>query len=106
MKNLPCGQTQTFTVKLEPRGASLKMGNISVLMPIQVIHMGTHKYVHVQILSLFLCTFLILVDQHCDLIQGRILFGFTGHTWSNGPGADVCGGNCAGCYCFHRYTDI
>ncbi|XP_030281249.1 hydrocephalus-inducing protein homolog isoform X1 [Sparus aurata] len=38
VKNLPCGQTQTFTVKLEPRGASLKMGNISVLMPIQVTH--------------------------------------------------------------------
>ncbi|XP_045894223.1 hydrocephalus-inducing protein homolog [Micropterus dolomieu] len=36
VKNLPCGETQTFTVKFDPQGANLKMGGISVVMPIQV----------------------------------------------------------------------
>ncbi|XP_073328914.1 hydrocephalus-inducing protein homolog [Pagrus major] len=38
VKNLPCGETQTFTVNLEPQGANLKMGDTSVIMPIQVTH--------------------------------------------------------------------
>ncbi|CAG5958443.1 unnamed protein product [Menidia menidia] len=36
VKNLPCGETQTFAVKLDPRGAELKRGDTSVLFPIQV----------------------------------------------------------------------
>ncbi|KAM9351917.1 LOW QUALITY PROTEIN: hydrocephalus-inducing protein homolog [Symphorus nematophorus] len=36
VKNLPCGETQTFTVKFDPHGANLKMGDTSVVMPIQV----------------------------------------------------------------------
>ncbi|XP_049928998.1 hydrocephalus-inducing protein homolog isoform X2 [Epinephelus moara] len=36
VKNLPCGETQTFTVKFAPHGANLKMGDTSVVMPIQV----------------------------------------------------------------------
>ncbi|XP_029289106.1 hydrocephalus-inducing protein homolog [Cottoperca gobio] len=36
VKNLPCGKTQTFTVKFDPKGANLKMGEISVALPIQV----------------------------------------------------------------------
>lgn len=36
MKNLPCGETQTFTVKFDPHEASLKEGSISVVMPIEV----------------------------------------------------------------------
>uniref|UniRef100_UPI003AADF4DB hydrocephalus-inducing protein homolog n=1 Tax=Centroberyx gerrardi TaxID=166262 RepID=UPI003AADF4DB len=36
VKNLPCGETQTFTVKFDPRGANLQMGDISVVLPIQV----------------------------------------------------------------------
>ncbi|KAI3371721.1 hypothetical protein L3Q82_024292, partial [Scortum barcoo] len=34
--NLSCGETQTFTIKFDPQGANLKIGNISVVMPIQV----------------------------------------------------------------------
>ncbi|XP_027128846.1 hydrocephalus-inducing protein homolog isoform X3 [Larimichthys crocea] len=34
VKNLPCGETQTFTVKFDPQGAN--MGDISVVMTIQV----------------------------------------------------------------------
>ncbi|KAI3370851.1 hypothetical protein L3Q82_007368 [Scortum barcoo] len=36
VKNLPCGETQTFTIKFDLQGANLKMGDISVVMPIQV----------------------------------------------------------------------
>ncbi|KAM7413943.1 hypothetical protein PAMA_018980 [Pampus argenteus] len=36
VKNLPCGETQTFTVKFDSQGANLQMGAISVVMPIQV----------------------------------------------------------------------
>ncbi|XP_059190373.1 hydrocephalus-inducing protein homolog [Centropristis striata] len=36
VKNLPCGETQAFTVKFDPQGAKLKTGDISVVMPIQV----------------------------------------------------------------------
>ncbi|XP_042266839.1 hydrocephalus-inducing protein homolog isoform X2 [Thunnus maccoyii] len=36
VKNLPCGETQTFTVKFDSQGANLQMGGISVVMPIQV----------------------------------------------------------------------
>ncbi|XP_008288806.1 hydrocephalus-inducing protein homolog [Stegastes partitus] len=36
VKNLPCGETHTFTVKFDPQGANLKMGDTSVIMPIQV----------------------------------------------------------------------
>ncbi|XP_028440234.1 hydrocephalus-inducing protein homolog [Perca flavescens] len=36
VKNLPCGETHTFTVKFDPQGANLKTGDISVVMPIQV----------------------------------------------------------------------
>ncbi|XP_075998117.1 hydrocephalus-inducing protein homolog [Genypterus blacodes] len=36
VKNLPCGETETFTVKFDPQGANLQMGNIRVVMPIQV----------------------------------------------------------------------
>lgn len=36
VKNLPCGETQTFTVKFDTQGSSVKMGDISVVMPIQV----------------------------------------------------------------------
>lgn len=46
VKNLPCGETQTFTVKFDPQGANLKMGDTSVVMPIQV-HMETHRHVYV-----------------------------------------------------------
>ncbi|KAM8849594.1 hydrocephalus-inducing protein homolog isoform 2-T2 [Spinachia spinachia] len=37
VKNLPCGETQTFTVKFDPQTADLKMGDTSVVMPIQVV---------------------------------------------------------------------
>ncbi|XP_075998116.1 hydrocephalus-inducing protein homolog [Genypterus blacodes] len=36
VKNLPCGETETITVKFDPQGANLQMGNIRVVMPIQV----------------------------------------------------------------------
>ncbi|XP_035521672.1 hydrocephalus-inducing protein homolog [Morone saxatilis] len=36
VKNLPCGETQSFTVKYNPQGANLKKGGIGVVMPIQV----------------------------------------------------------------------
>ncbi|XP_076588631.1 hydrocephalus-inducing protein homolog [Chaetodon auriga] len=36
VKNLPCGGTRAFTVKFDPQGVNLKMGDISVIMPIQV----------------------------------------------------------------------
>ncbi|XP_031731518.1 hydrocephalus-inducing protein homolog isoform X1 [Anarrhichthys ocellatus] len=36
VKNLPCGETQTFTVKFAPQRANLKIGDTSVVMPIQV----------------------------------------------------------------------
>ncbi|XP_026166304.1 hydrocephalus-inducing protein-like isoform X3 [Mastacembelus armatus] len=36
VKNLPCGETQTFTLKFDPQGAKLHMKDISVIMPIQV----------------------------------------------------------------------
>ncbi|XP_032378415.1 hydrocephalus-inducing protein [Etheostoma spectabile] len=36
VKNLPCGETHTFTVKFDPQGANLKTRDISVVMPIQV----------------------------------------------------------------------
>uniref|UniRef100_A0A3P8U8F5 HYDIN axonemal central pair apparatus protein n=1 Tax=Amphiprion percula TaxID=161767 RepID=A0A3P8U8F5_AMPPE len=36
VKNLPCGETQTFTVKFDPQGANVKMGDMSVIMLIQV----------------------------------------------------------------------
>ncbi|XP_053175951.1 hydrocephalus-inducing protein homolog [Scomber japonicus] len=36
VKNLPCGETQTFTVKFDSQRANLQMGGISVVMPIQV----------------------------------------------------------------------
>ncbi|GAA6221266.1 hydrocephalus-inducing protein homolog [Lates japonicus] len=36
VKNMPCGETQTFTVKFDPQGAKLQMGDIRVVMPIQV----------------------------------------------------------------------
>lgn len=44
VKNLPCGETQTFTVKFVPQRANMKMGHISVVMPIQV-HMDAYKHV-------------------------------------------------------------
>ncbi|XP_071313817.1 hydrocephalus-inducing protein homolog isoform X2 [Trachinotus anak] len=37
VKNLPCGETQTFTVKFDPQEAKLKMGDICVVMPIKVV---------------------------------------------------------------------
>lgn len=37
VKNLPCGETQMFTVKFDTQGSSQKMGDISVVMPIQVL---------------------------------------------------------------------
>ncbi|XP_077955507.1 hydrocephalus-inducing protein homolog isoform X2 [Gasterosteus aculeatus] len=37
VKNLPCGETQTFTVKFDPQTADLKMGDTSVVMSIQVV---------------------------------------------------------------------
>lgn len=37
VKNLPCGETHTFTVKFDAQGSSMKKGDVSVLMPIQVI---------------------------------------------------------------------
>ncbi|XP_040894088.1 hydrocephalus-inducing protein homolog [Toxotes jaculatrix] len=36
VKNLPGGETQTFTVKFDPQGAKLQMGDTHVVMPIQV----------------------------------------------------------------------
>ena len=36
VKNLPCGETHAFTVKLDPGGANLKRGDISVVLPVQV----------------------------------------------------------------------
>ncbi|XP_034444093.1 hydrocephalus-inducing protein homolog [Hippoglossus hippoglossus] len=36
VKNLPCAETQTFTVKFDPRGAKQQLGHIRVVMPIQV----------------------------------------------------------------------
>ncbi|KAF7656194.1 hypothetical protein LDENG_00045050 [Lucifuga dentata] len=36
VKNLPCGETETFMVKFDPQGANLQKGDISVVMPIQV----------------------------------------------------------------------
>ncbi|XP_047451812.1 hydrocephalus-inducing protein homolog [Mugil cephalus] len=36
VKNLPCGETQPFTVRCDPQGPDLKMGDMSVVMPIQV----------------------------------------------------------------------
>nr|XP_029134421.1 hydrocephalus-inducing protein homolog [Labrus bergylta] len=36
VKNLPCRETNSFTVKFDPNGANLKMGDTSVVMPIQV----------------------------------------------------------------------
>ncbi|XP_070763174.1 hydrocephalus-inducing protein homolog [Enoplosus armatus] len=36
VKNLPCGEAQTFIVKFDPQGAHLKAGDIGVVMPIQV----------------------------------------------------------------------
>ncbi|XP_056138426.1 hydrocephalus-inducing protein homolog [Lampris incognitus] len=36
VKSLPCCETHTFTVKFDPQGANLPMGDISVVMPIQV----------------------------------------------------------------------
>ncbi|KAK2841889.1 hypothetical protein Q5P01_012089 [Channa striata] len=36
VKSLPCGETQTFTVKFDPQGAKEQRDAISVLMPIQV----------------------------------------------------------------------
>ncbi|XP_075327326.1 hydrocephalus-inducing protein homolog [Odontesthes bonariensis] len=36
VKNLPCGETQAFTVKVDPGGANLKSGDTSVVLPIQV----------------------------------------------------------------------
>ncbi|KAM7396206.1 hypothetical protein PAMP_019263 [Pampus punctatissimus] len=36
VKNLPCSETQTFTVKFDSQGANLQIGAISVVMPIQV----------------------------------------------------------------------
>lgn len=37
VKNLPSGETQTFTVKFDAQGSSVKMGDVSVVMPIQVV---------------------------------------------------------------------
>ncbi|KAG7229797.1 hypothetical protein INR49_012446 [Caranx melampygus] len=37
VKNLPCGETQTFTIKFDPQEAKLQMGVISVVMPIKVV---------------------------------------------------------------------
>lgn len=51
VNNLPCGKTQTFTVKFDPQGAKLKMGDISVVMPIQV-HMGTNMYTCTNIVTI------------------------------------------------------
>ncbi|CAH2323836.1 Hypothetical predicted protein [Pelobates cultripes] len=36
VKNLPCGQTEIFQVKFDPRGANLSLGQVEVVMPIQV----------------------------------------------------------------------
>ncbi|XP_024138466.1 hydrocephalus-inducing protein homolog isoform X3 [Oryzias melastigma] len=36
VKNLPCGETETFSVKFDPQRAKLKMGNACVILPIQV----------------------------------------------------------------------
>ncbi|XP_034542457.1 hydrocephalus-inducing protein homolog isoform X2 [Notolabrus celidotus] len=36
VKNLPCSETHSFNVKFDPKGANLKMGDTSVVMPIQV----------------------------------------------------------------------
>ncbi|XP_026221932.1 hydrocephalus-inducing protein homolog [Anabas testudineus] len=36
VKNLPCGETQTFTVKFDPQAAKVHTEGISVTMPIQV----------------------------------------------------------------------
>lgn len=36
VKNLPPGETQTFPVKFDTQGSSVKMGGVSVVMPIQV----------------------------------------------------------------------
>ncbi|XP_029378255.1 hydrocephalus-inducing protein homolog [Echeneis naucrates] len=36
VKNLPCGETQTFTVKFDPQEANLQTGDICVIMPIKV----------------------------------------------------------------------
>ncbi|XP_035498051.2 hydrocephalus-inducing protein homolog isoform X1 [Scophthalmus maximus] len=36
VKNLPCGETQTFTVKFDPQGAKLPTGDIRAVMTIQV----------------------------------------------------------------------
>uniref|UniRef100_A0A3Q3MLA1 HYDIN axonemal central pair apparatus protein n=1 Tax=Mastacembelus armatus TaxID=205130 RepID=A0A3Q3MLA1_9TELE len=49
VKNLPCGETQTFTLKFDPQGAKLHMKDISVIMPIQV-HISIYKHVH------YICT--------------------------------------------------
>nr|XP_046249402.1 hydrocephalus-inducing protein homolog [Scatophagus argus] len=38
IKNLPCRETQTFTVKFDPGEAKAKMGDMTVVMPIQVTH--------------------------------------------------------------------
>ncbi|CAJ1057505.1 hydrocephalus-inducing protein homolog isoform X2 [Xyrichtys novacula] len=36
VKNLPCSETHSFTIKFDPEGAKLKLGHTSVVMPIQV----------------------------------------------------------------------
>lgn len=36
VKDLPCGEAETFSVKFDPQRAKLKMGNACVLLPIQV----------------------------------------------------------------------
>ncbi|KAM6936867.1 hydrocephalus-inducing protein homolog [Xenentodon cancila] len=36
VKNLPCHETHTFKVTFDPQGAKLKMGNKSVVLPIEV----------------------------------------------------------------------
>lgn len=117
VKNLPCGGTQAFTVKFDPQGVNLKMGDISVIMPIQV-HSGTHRHVHVpkychyfwfSVKFLLSCALVYLFDHvvvHCDLVPKRFLFVFIGHVWSSGPGAAVCTGDCASHQCFHRCTAV
>ncbi|XP_074533739.1 hydrocephalus-inducing protein homolog [Halichoeres trimaculatus] len=37
VKDLPCGETHSFTVKFDPKGVNLKMGDTSVVIPIQII---------------------------------------------------------------------
>lgn len=99
VKNLPCGEMQTFTVKFDPQIAKLHMEKISVIMPIQV-HMGNSEH-----LRIYYPLFLFSI-RLCNLVLGTFMFGFTGCLWPHGAGSTLCSRHHASHYCFHRYTAV